>query len=86
MASENRDSGYDRIAGGMANLGYVISDQICSTGPWVAEHTPQVDSDLLFPHHRGVEVHQRGHVVRRCRIRASSLSKGTLGLARREQD
>jgi hypothetical protein len=27
MASENRDWGYDRIAGGMANLGYVISDQ-----------------------------------------------------------
>src|SRR5712671_8214867 len=27
MASENRDWGYDRIAGAMANLGYVISDQ-----------------------------------------------------------
>jgi putative transposase len=27
MASENRDRGYDRIAGAMANLGYVISDQ-----------------------------------------------------------
>src|SRR6202007_18516 len=27
MASENRDWGYDRIAGALANLGYVISDQ-----------------------------------------------------------
>jgi putative transposase len=27
MASENRDWGYDRIAGAMASLGYVISDQ-----------------------------------------------------------
>src|SRR5260221_14555300 len=27
MASENRDWGYDRIAGAMSNLGYVISDQ-----------------------------------------------------------
>jgi cytochrome P450 len=27
MASENRDWGYDRIAGAMANLGYMISDQ-----------------------------------------------------------
>jgi putative transposase len=27
MASENRDWGHDRIAGAMANLGYVISDQ-----------------------------------------------------------
>jgi putative transposase len=27
MASENPDWGYDRIAGAMANLGYVISDQ-----------------------------------------------------------
>jgi putative transposase len=27
MGSENRDWGYDRIAGAMANLGYVISDQ-----------------------------------------------------------
>jgi putative transposase len=27
MASENRDWGYDRIAGAMANLGYAISDQ-----------------------------------------------------------
>jgi hypothetical protein len=27
MASENRDWGYDRIAGAMTNLGYVISDQ-----------------------------------------------------------
>ena len=26
-ASENRDWGYDRIAGALANLGYVISDQ-----------------------------------------------------------
>jgi putative transposase len=27
MASEDRDWGYDRIAGATANLGYVISDQ-----------------------------------------------------------
>ena len=27
MASENRDWGYDRIAGALANLGYEISDQ-----------------------------------------------------------
>ena len=27
MASENRDWGYDRIVGALANLGYVISDQ-----------------------------------------------------------
>jgi putative transposase len=27
MASENRDWGYDRIAGALSNLGYVISDQ-----------------------------------------------------------
>jgi putative transposase len=27
MASENLDWGYDRIAGAMADLGYVISDQ-----------------------------------------------------------
>jgi putative transposase len=27
MASENRDRGYDRIAGAIANLEYVISDQ-----------------------------------------------------------
>src|SRR5260370_23097874 len=27
MASENRDWGYDRIAGALANLGYQISDQ-----------------------------------------------------------
>jgi len=27
LASENRDWGYDRIAGALANLGYVISDQ-----------------------------------------------------------
>ena len=27
MASENRDWGYDRIAGALANLGYMISDQ-----------------------------------------------------------
>src|SRR5882757_4912252 len=27
MASENRDWGYDRIAGALANLGYLISDQ-----------------------------------------------------------
>ena len=27
MARENRDWGYDRIAGALANLGYVISDQ-----------------------------------------------------------
>jgi hypothetical protein len=27
MASENRDGGYDRIAGALANLGYEISDQ-----------------------------------------------------------
>src|ERR1700716_4126421 len=27
MASENRDWGYDRILGALANLGYVISDQ-----------------------------------------------------------
>src|SRR5207302_7550156 len=27
MASENRDRGYDRIAGALANLGYEISDQ-----------------------------------------------------------
>src|SRR6266581_2769712 len=27
MASENQDWGYDRIAGALANLGYVISDQ-----------------------------------------------------------
>jgi putative transposase len=30
MASENRDWGYDRIAGAMANRGYVISDQTVS--------------------------------------------------------
>ena len=27
MANENRDWGYDRIVGALANLGYVISDQ-----------------------------------------------------------
>ncbi len=27
MASENRDWGYDRIAGALTNLGYEISDQ-----------------------------------------------------------
>jgi len=27
MASENRDWGYDRIAGALANLGYEVSDQ-----------------------------------------------------------
>jgi hypothetical protein len=27
MASENRDWGYDRISGALANLGYEISDQ-----------------------------------------------------------
>jgi putative transposase len=27
MVTENRDRGYDWIAGAMANLGYVISDQ-----------------------------------------------------------
>ena len=27
MASENPDWGYDRIAGALGNLGYVISDQ-----------------------------------------------------------
>jgi hypothetical protein len=27
MASENRDWGYDRIVGALANLGYVVSDQ-----------------------------------------------------------
>ncbi len=27
MASENRDWGYDRIAGALANLGYLVSDQ-----------------------------------------------------------
>ena len=27
MASENRDWGYDRIVGALANLGYMISDQ-----------------------------------------------------------
>ena len=30
MASENRDWGYDRIAGALANLGYEISDQTVS--------------------------------------------------------
>jgi hypothetical protein len=30
MASENRDWGYDRIAGALANLGYDISDQTVS--------------------------------------------------------
>jgi hypothetical protein len=42
------------------------------------------DLPLLFPHHRGVEVHQRGDVVCCCRIGAPSLRKGTLRLARRE--
>ena len=28
MASENRDWGYDRIVGALANLGYMISDQM----------------------------------------------------------
>jgi Homeodomain-like domain len=37
MASENRDWGYDRIAGAMANLGYVISDQ---TGQCSATERP----------------------------------------------
>src|SRR2546421_12473332 len=32
MASENRDWGYNRIAGALANLGYEISDHHSSTG------------------------------------------------------
>ena len=28
MASKNRDWGYDRIVGALANLGYVISDPL----------------------------------------------------------
>jgi hypothetical protein len=28
MAYENRDWGYDRIVGALANLGFVVSDQI----------------------------------------------------------
>ena len=32
MASENRDWGYDRIVGALANLGYVISDQTVGNG------------------------------------------------------
>jgi Homeodomain-like domain len=33
MASENRDWGYDRIAGALANLGYEISDQTVGNVP-----------------------------------------------------
>jgi putative transposase len=33
MASENRDWGYDRIVGALANLGYVISDQTVGNIP-----------------------------------------------------
>lgn len=32
MASENRDWGYDRIAGALANLGHEISDQMVGNG------------------------------------------------------
>jgi putative transposase len=34
MASENRDWGYDRIAGALANLGYEISDQTIGNVLW----------------------------------------------------
>src|SRR5262249_10864152 len=39
-----------------------------------------------FSHHRGVEVHQRGHIVRCGWIGTPSLRKSALSLARREQD
>ena len=32
LAQENRDWGYDRIVGAVANLGYVISDQTVLVG------------------------------------------------------
>ena len=38
MASENRDWGYDRIVGALANLGYVISDQ--TVGNILHRHAP----------------------------------------------
>jgi putative transposase len=38
MASENRDWGYDRIVGALANLGYKISDQ--TVGNVLQRHAP----------------------------------------------
>ena len=63
IAEENRDWGYDRIAGALANLGYKVSDQtISAASDWVGccaitikrqhNRTPKVERRSLTPPRR----------------------------------
>jgi Homeodomain-like domain len=56
MAVENRDWGYDRIAGALANLGYQVCDQ--TVGNVLLRHglppAPERERTLFFIHHGGM--------------------------------
>jgi hypothetical protein len=57
MASEDRDWGYDRIAGATANLGYVICDQT------VGNTNAAFMANLAFCEKRGYQGYRRGTIV-----------------------